>query len=318
LGDAARAAKRDEQSDTPADAQTAPMQLVLDVSADLKQLVMHLQPADSAASSSSGSASVEGAHAGSHPGADSRQVCRHLPENIGVKARIPHADATDVREHRLPLHLELDRLRQRAHDDFRTLLAVHEAGHGLVYALLNHCSPTEVRINVASFEGGYASYAPRSAESRRMARDEICTTLAGRVAEQWVFGADAVSTGAEQDLAQATAQAARYHRHWAMGDRLARVDVTHDTEQHLNTDVDPSNAAIEATLQAEFTRAQALLQGAREPFERLVRALLAHGWVDAAQFPAVTGLQLPARNDALEPWSQAWAAFQAPTPPRVA
>ena len=295
------------QADSPssdARAQHTCLQLTLDVSADLKQLLMRLQPAAPACTGSSWADSVM---------ADSAKVSGQLAEKSGGRPCIPHNDISKqdaaVREQRLPLHLELDRLRKRAHADFRTLLAVHEAGHGLVYALLNHCAPTEVRINVASFEGGYASYAPRSAESRRMARDELCTTLAGRVAEQWVFGADAVSTGAEQDLAKATEQAARYHRHWAMGDRLSRVDVTHDTEQHLNTDVDPSNGAIEATLQAEFARAQALLQGAREPFERLVRALLERGWVDAAQFPAVTGLQLPAPKDALEPWAQAWSDF---------
>ena len=188
---------------------------------------------------------------------------------------------------------------------------MHEAGHGLVYALLNHCAPTDVRINVASFEGGYASYAPRVAESRRMARDEICVTLAGRAAEIWVFGEDAVSTGAEEDLSSATQHAARYHRHWAMGDRLSRVDVTHDTNQHLNTDVGASNADIESTLQAEMQRAQTLLGDAREAFEKLVNALLEFGFVDASRFADVTGLQLPARNDALEPWQATWERFVA-------
>ncbi|QNP49462.1 M41 family metallopeptidase [Diaphorobacter aerolatus] len=219
------------------------------------------------------------------------------------------ADAAVVAEQSLALHLEIDTLRQRAQPDFRALLAVHEAGHGLVYALLNHCAPTDVRINVASFEGGYASYAPRVAESRRMARDEICTTLAGRAAEIWVFGEDAVSTGAEEDLSSATRHAARYHRHWAMGERLSRSDVTHDVEQHVNTDIEASNAAIESTLQAELARAKQLLCDARVPFERLVAALMAQGFVDARQFGQVTGLELHARNDALEPWDAAWKRF---------
>ena len=219
--------------------------------------------------------------------------------------------AHPLAEKLLPAHLEIDKLRKRAQPDFRALLAVHEAGHGLVYALLNHCAPTDVRINVASFEGGYASYAPRVAESRRMARDEICVTLAGRAAEIWVFGEDAVSTGAEEDLSSATQHAARYHRHWAMGDRLSRVDVTHDTNQHLNTDVDASNADIESTLQAEMQRAQTLLGDAREAFEKLVNALLEFGFVDASRFADITGLQLPARNDALEPWQATWERFVA-------
>ena len=220
-------------------------------------------------------------------------------------------DAVSIAEQSIALHLEIDKLRERAQPDFRALLAVHEAGHGLVYALLNHCAPTDVRINVASFEGGYASYAPRVAESRRMARDEICVTLAGRAAELWVFGKDAVTTGAEEDLSSATRHAARYHRHWAMGDRLSRTDVTHDVEQHVNTDIDASNAQIEATLQTELARARQLLQDARVPFEKLVKALLENGCVDAKQFAAVTGLELPAKNDALEPWNAAWQRFAA-------
>lgn len=234
--------------------------------------------------------------------ADGKQLVMRLLTTTG--------DATMLAEHCIALHLEIDKLRQRAQPDFRALLAVHEAGHGLVYALLNRSAPTDVRINVASFEGGYASYAPRVAESRRMTRDEICVTLAGRAAEIWVFGQDAVSTGAEEDLISATRAAARYHRHWAMGDRLSRIDITHDTEQHINTDIDASNAAIEATLQAEMARAQQLLHDAREPFERLVNALMEKGFVDATQFPTVTGLELPAPNDALEPWMQTWERFK--------
>ncbi|QIL81043.1 AAA family ATPase [Diaphorobacter sp. HDW4A] len=233
---------------------------------------------------------------------DGKQLVMRLQRDSG---------ASVIAERCIALHLEIDKLRQRAQPDFRALLAVHEAGHGLVYALLNRCAPTDVRINVASFEGGYASYAPRVAESRRMARDEICVTLAGRAAELWVFGEDAVTTGAEEDLSSATRHAARYHRHWAMGDRLSRTDVTHDVEQHVNTDVERSNPAIEATLQAELARAQQLLEDARKPFERLVQALLDNGFVDAKQFAAVTGLDLPARNDALEPWSAAWQRFAA-------
>ena len=77
-----------------------------------------------------------------------------------------------------------------------------------------------------------------------------------------------------EDLSSATRHAARYHRHWAMGERLSRTDITCDSEQHLNTDVEFSNALIESTLQAELDRAKQLLSDAREPFEKLVNALL--------------------------------------------
>ena len=51
--------------------------------------------------------------------------------------------------------------------------------------------------------------------------------------------------------------------------------------------------------------------GYAEKKEKLVKALLENGCVDAKQFAAVTGLELPAKNDALEPWDAAWQRFAA-------
>jgi len=44
---------------------------------------------------------------------------------------------------------------------------VHEAGHGLVHALLFGRTPQEITIHVASFEGGYNAYTSRKVWSRR-------------------------------------------------------------------------------------------------------------------------------------------------------
>ena len=65
-----------------------------------------------------------------------------------------------------------------------------------------------------------------------------------------MFGEMACTTGAEQDYKQVTAEAARFIRHHGFGTRLARTDVTMEMENHLNTDVGPSNAASEELLQA--------------------------------------------------------------------
>jgi hypothetical protein len=91
---------------------------------------------------------------------------------------------------------EISRLRQRNNADFRALLAVHEAGHGLVHALLFGRAPQEIKIHVASFEGGYNAYSSRTVWSRRNLLDSICTSLAGRAAELLVFGPELSSSGA--------------------------------------------------------------------------------------------------------------------------
>src|SRR5262249_54804535 len=136
----------------------------------------------------------------------------------------------------------------------------HEAGHGLVHALLFGRAPTEIKIHVASFEGGYNAYTSRKVWSRRNLLDSVCTSLAGRAAELLVFGPELNSSGSESDLRKATETAARMLRYSGHGDRISRVDVCTGSDDNLCTDVEATNAPIEALLQAEHARATRLLQ----------------------------------------------------------
>jgi len=217
---------------------------------------------------------------------------------------------------------DLDRLKNRANVDFRALLAVHEAGHGLAYSLLFGRAPQEVKINIASFEGGYNSFAGLKATTRQNALDMICVTLAGRAAEQWVFGEMATTTGAEGDYRQATASAARHIRYHGFGQRISRTDITHEMESLINTDIAPSNEAIEALLQVQHQRACALLRAHRRAFEAVVDALLQNGTITPTQMvKLLDGYGIPlnealAENlsaedtQVLEPFAQRLADFR--------
>ena len=186
--------------------------------------------------------------------------------------------------------IDLDRARRGTSEDFRALLAVHEAGHGLAYALLFGRAPLEIKINVASFEGGYNSYAPRKAWSRRNLLDSICVSLAGRAAERLVFGDDWVTSGGEGDLRKATATAARCVRHLGFGPRLSRTDVASNPDEHLNTALDETNVAIESLLREQQSRADALLGGHAQELLRLVDELLCHGSIPPERFAGLLGI----------------------------
>lgn len=216
--------------------------------------------------------------------------------------------------------LELNRLKQRANADFRALLAVHEAGHGVVYALLFGRAPQEIRINVASFEGGYNSYVKRKAWSKQNTLDGICVSLAGRAAERLVFGESGSTTGAEQDLAQATAAAARHVRHHAFGSRLSRTDVTQDANDNLNTDVAATNAEIEEILGRELRRAESLIGSHETAFLAVVDALMAHGTIASGELAALLGLPPapPAQAEPLDAYASRLAAFKARGTPAAA
>ncbi|MDP3226739.1 MAG: AAA family ATPase [Acidovorax sp.] len=229
----------------------------------------------------------------------------------------------DEQHARFAVTLELNRIKQRANADFRALLAVHEAGHGLLYCLLFGQAPQEVKINIASFEGGYNSFAGLKVTTRQNALDMMCVGLAGRVAEELVFGEMACTTGAEQDYKQVTAEAARFIRHHGFGNRISRTDVTVELDNHLNTDVEPSNDAIEALLQAQYQRAQGLLRQHRDALTRLVEALMDHGMIAQPEMQALmaqSGIAIavastsgPDETLILEPFAARLAAFQQQT-----
>ena len=219
--------------------------------------------------------------------------------------------------HAIAAPFEINRLRQRNNPDFRALLAVHEAGHGLVHALLFGRAPQEIKIHVASFEGGYNAYSSRKVWSRRNLLDSICTSLAGRAAELLVFGAELSSGGAESDLRKATETAARMLRHLGHGTRIGRSDVSTDSEDNLCTDVEASNAPIEALLQSEHARATRLIETHRGALLALVDELMVQGQVTPARFAALVGLPLTAAEDALDPYAQNLAAFRVEGPKRL-
>ena len=222
---------------------------------------------------------------------------RHLLAQFG-----PHSKA-------YPVSFELNRLKQRANPDFRALLAVHEAGHGLLYGLLFGHAPQEIKINVASFDGGYNSYTSLRAESRRNLLDAICVSLGGRAAEAMVFGEDACTTGAEHDLKQATADAAQFVRHYGFAGRLSRTDVTHEMDDDVNTDITPTNEAIETLLQTQYARAMQLLQEHGTVFLRITQSLTEHGEVPKQALAQWLGLSTAAEPSVLEPYANHLAAF---------
>lgn len=212
--------------------------------------------------------------------------------------------------HAIAAPFEISRLRQRNNADFRALLAVHEAGHGLVHALLFGRAPQEIKIHVASFEGGYNAYTSRKVWSRRNLLDSICTSLAGRAAELLVFGPELSSSGAENDLRKATESAARMLRHYGHGARIGRSDVSTNSDDNLCTDVEASNAPIEALLQDEHSRATKLIETHRGALLALVDELMAHGQVPPARFAVVVGLPLGRPEDALDPYAERLAEFR--------
>jgi cell division protease FtsH len=96
-------------------------------------------------------------------------------------------------------------------EDDRHLTAVHEAGHAVVAALSQHADPIEKATILPQGNAlGFVMQAPDRDfvfHSKARLRDRIRVAVAGRAAENLVFGDDMVTTGAASDIQQATAVA---------------------------------------------------------------------------------------------------------------
>ncbi|EER59923.1 peptidase M41 [Acidovorax delafieldii 2AN] len=215
------------------------------------------------------------------------------------------------RMHTVPVAFEISKLRQRTDPDMRAILAVHEAGHGLIYALLFQQAPLEIRINMATFSGGYNSFNALKVKTRGNLLDAVCVALAGRAAEEMVFGKEFLSSGSESDLKLATQQMAAFIRHAAFGKRISHVDVSTEAGENINTDVASTNAEIEAGLLTQYERAQGLLTANKVLYLRMVNELVNKGQLEPQQIREWLGLaQQEAQKDALEPFEAKLREFE--------
>lgn len=209
-----------------------------------------------------------------------------------------------------PVRFELNQLKQRTDPNFRALLAVHEAGHGLLYGILFRQPPLELKINVASFDGGYASFGRMRVTSRQNCLDRICVSLGGRAAEAIVFGEDACTTGAKGDLSTATTAAARFVRQYGFNGRLSVTDVAQGSDENLNTDVTPTNATIEAILVEQYARSVELLRQHSAVFLQIAQALVKSGNVSRKQFTSWLGIEDVGEHALVETYADRLVAFE--------
>jgi cell division protease FtsH len=141
--------------------------------------------------------------------------------------------------------------------------------------------------------------------------DAVCVELGGRAAELLVFGKDHVTSGAVSDLKHATQSLAEYVRYCGFADRLSRTDRTSDESDNVNTDMAPTNLAMEALLQEQYLRAQALLAQHRESLVRIAQTLHQHGELTRAQLCAWFQLDADADDGAVDPFAKMLRDFVA-------
>ena len=119
-------------------------------------------------------------------------------------------------------------------DKEKRITAFHEAGHAILFHVLPDVGPvyTVSVIPTGSGAAGYTMPLPEKDEmfnSKKKMLQEIIVDLGGRVAEELVF--DDITTGASQDIKQATAMAKAMVTKYGMSERVGLINYDNDEDE---------------------------------------------------------------------------------------
>lgn len=116
----------------------------------------------------------------------------------------------------------------------KRITAYHEAGHAILFHLLPDVGPVHT-ISIIPTGRGAAGYTMPLPEKDEMFRtkgrmtQELIVDLGGRVAEELIFGD--VTTGASQDIKQATALARAMVTRYGMSERIGLINYDNDDDE---------------------------------------------------------------------------------------
>jgi cell division protease FtsH len=194
----------------------------------------------------------------------------------------------DIEEARDKILMGLEREGVALTDKERELIAYHEAGHAVVAAVLPSADPVhKVTIIPRGRAMGVTQQLPEKDKyiyDRNYMLDRLAVMMGGRAAEDLVL--ETATSGAENDLKQATQLARRMVLSWGMSERLGRVAWGGEREQvFLGEEIAQRREYSESTareideevkgiLEESFQRAVDTLTTYRDGLEKLAEALL--------------------------------------------
>jgi len=185
----------------------------------------------------------------------------------------------------------------------RRMTAYHEAGHALVAHLLPEGDPNyKCSIIPRGRALGVTQKLPmeeRHTYTKKYLLAEITTRLAGRAAEELVFGEQ--TTGAKDDFQRATELAKSMVCEWGMSDRLGPVTFGKREEQiflgkeltrlkdYSEKTAQEIDEEVKRIIQECYERAKRIIQENMDKLKRLAEALLEKEVLDAKDIEAILG-----------------------------
>ena len=202
-------------------------------------------------------------------------------------------------------------------DDERKLTAYHEAGHAIVGRLVPDHDPVyKVSIIPRGRALGVTMFLPeedRYSNSRQRINSMIAALFGGRVAEEEIFGEDAVTTGASNDIERATALARSMVTKWGLSDKMGPLAYAEEENEVFlgkssaqqqksvsNETARTIDSEIRKIIDTQYNRATKLIKDNMDKMHLMADALMKYETIDTSQIDEIMEGKIPS---APESWS---------------
>ena len=181
----------------------------------------------------------------------------------------------------------------------KRIIAYHEVGHALVAALQNHSAPVQ-KITIIPRTSGTLGYTLQVDEGEKhlMRKEEIfnkiVTFTGGRVAEELKFGS--VTTGASNDIEQATRLARGMITRYGMSEEFGMVALETVTNQYLGGDTSLAcsnetaakiDKAVITLVKQAYDEAYRILRENKEKLDEIADYLLEKETITGEEFMSI-------------------------------
>jgi len=184
-------------------------------------------------------------------------------------------------------------------DDEKKLTAYHEAGHTIVgRSMPGHDPVYKVSIIPRGRALGVTMFLPeadRLSYSKKFLESQLCSLFGGRIAEALIFGADAVTTGASNDIQRATSIARSMVTKWGLSEKLGpltyseedgEVFLGHSVTKHKEISDETAriiDSEIREVIDRNYRRAETILREHQDKLHLMADALIKYETLDTHQ-----------------------------------
>ncbi len=210
-------------------------------------------------------------------------------------------------------------------DDEKKLTAYHEAGHAIVgLTVPDHDPVYKVSIIPRGRALGVTMFLPeqdRYSASKQRLNSQICSLFGGRLAEELIFGADSVTTGASNDIERATEIARNMVTKWGMSEKLGPLSYGEENgEVFLGRSVTQTKTVSDDTaheidreirqiIERNYQVAKNILIEKNDILHAMAECLIKYETIDAAQLAKLIKREPPGPP---ESWNDGSGGFSRP------